>query len=58
MEDTFQPPAEVLLLSKQAFLDRYRIEAPDWKRFDFGDSPDLDPTTALDAHLTSLKAVV
>ena len=39
LEDTFQPPAEVLLLSKQAFLDRYRIEAPDWKRFGFGDSP-------------------
>ena len=39
LEGTFQPPAEVTLLSKQSFLDRYRIEAPDWSRFDFGDSP-------------------
>ena len=39
LEGTFQPPAEVTLLSKQSFLDRYRIEAPDWTRFDFGYSP-------------------
>ena len=39
LEGTFQPPANVTLLSKQSFLDRYRIEAPDWSRFDFGDSP-------------------
>ena len=39
LEGTFQPPAEVTLLSKQSFLERYRIAAPDWSRFDFGDSP-------------------
>ena len=38
LEGTFQPPAEVTLLSKQSFLERYRIAAPDWSRFDFGDS--------------------
>lgn len=39
LEGTFQPPAEVTLLTKQSFLERYRIEAPDWSRFDVGDSP-------------------
>ena len=39
LEGTFQPPAEVTLLSKQSFLDRYRIEVPNWTRFDLKDSP-------------------
>lgn len=35
----FQPPAEVTLLNKHTFLDRYRIEAPDWTLIDFGEQP-------------------
>ena len=39
LEDAFQPPSDVVLMSKQSFLERYRIEAPDWTRFDLGNSP-------------------
>jgi hypothetical protein len=39
LEGSFQPPAEVMLLSKQSFLERYRIEVPDWTLIDFGEQP-------------------
>lgn len=39
LEGAFQPPDDVELLSKQSFLERYRIEVPDWSLIDFGEEP-------------------